>query len=908
MNLTTPSCPFTSIGFMAAPGQNEPLRLVGETNRTVELGNSSVQWSPTECADKQVRWLVGTSFTNIQNTSYNIALNRINFSALLCKPTYRIFSGRVTLPTNKTGNVLPDIDISDQANSHQLPNVTAEHFLRKLASGEWAPALSGALYVVASGGADRPDPVGSFGLSIPSLRVATNFSDLTDLEILLKQYFRSSASQMANLALKKPQAQNITTSATIIEQRLLLRGYSFYIIEVLLLGIVIGLGIIVTISHSGYQPRDPSSIGAIITLLSANPHFASYFNGMGKSTVEEIGQKLQSTRFRTGLASTDNVPAFRIEVGNRENEGSFTPKATLPRNDTVKWYMPMAVSITGRVLLIIVIILIIVVLEVLNKLSSRTEGISLIPRNDYVHYAWNYIPASITVGIAIFLGMVDFETRTFHPYFLLRKGPSTAAQTIYQDYISKMSTVAFFRAIRNRHKAVVATSIMTFIAPFLTIFVSNLFASEELYLQYPVLIRQQDWFNVTRLQEPLFAMSSSGGQTMGSAKAQYHQLYNLSFPKWTWDDLAIPQIEISSSELSLHDSSFLKSIEKLTVELPVVRARANCTVIEKNEYAKINETMPNGKYDTIYANLTVPMGCGSDRLITEANGGNIFQLTLYATICQKAGFKCDAAQGNYAGNDWTNFFDHPPGPIGYCPQFLVTRWGVRNNNLTDLSTLACRPFVEQVKANITFNYPEFTVDESSPPQVIAGTAQYLTNITINMPSAFFDMLFNGTDAVTTDEVSGPANVGRFKNATEKLYAQILAQYIDGNRTTSGVNAAELQATIGTPAQRLVQRPVSMRIIEALLIVVILCLIVTFFTIRFKEILPKSPHSIAAVASMVADLELLKDKAIPSGSEWLSDRTMKRGGVFDGWMFNMGWWTENDNSKKFGINIGRAKQD
>jgi len=78
------------------------------------------------------------------------------------------------------------------------------------------------------------------------------------------------------------------------------------------------------------------------------------------------------------------------------------------------------------------------------------------------------------------------------------------------------------------------------------------------------------------------------------------------------------------------------------------------------------------------------------------------------------------------------------------------------------------------------------------------------------------------------------------------------------------------------------------------------------TSNSKHVLPKNPCSIAAVASLLAGSEILE--LIPLGSEWCDDKELRRRGVFDGYLFSMGWWSKPGTSKRrFGIDIGKAEK-
>ena len=59
----------------------------------------------------------------------------------------------------------------------------------------------------------------------------------------------------------------------------------------------------------------------------------------------------------------------------------------------------------------------------------------------------------------------------------------------------------------------------------------------------------------------------------------------------------------------------------------------------------------------------------------------------------------------------------------------------------------------------------------------------------------------------------------------------------------------------------------------------------------RYVIPKNPCSITAVASLLADSNMMDEGVIPEGSEWLSDRELEQRGVSSGWTLRMGWWNK-----------------
>ena len=72
------------------------------------------------------------------------------------------------------------------------------------------------------------------------------------------------------------------------------------------------------------------------------------------------------------------------------------------------------------------------------------------------HYVWTYLPTTVLVVLVGLWRPVDYYCKALTPWAELRKGPATASKSILLDYISPVTPVSCYRAIRNKHWAVVA--------------------------------------------------------------------------------------------------------------------------------------------------------------------------------------------------------------------------------------------------------------------------------------------------------------------------------------------------------------------------------------------------------------------------------------------------------------------
>ena len=72
---------------------------------------------------------------------------------------------------------------------------------------------------------------------------------------------------------------------------------------------------------------------------------------------------------------------------------------------------------------------------------------------------------------------------------------------------------------------------------------------------------------------------------------------------------------------------------------------------------------------------------------------------------------------------------------------------------------------------------------------------------------------------------------------------------------------------------------------------------------YWNVLKNNPCSIAGMASLVIDSQLLTKNIIPRGAEWLSDEELMSQKVFGGWLYSLRWWPATDGKGcRFGVDI------
>lgn len=448
---------------------------------------------------------------------------------------------------------------------------------------------------------------------------------------------------------------------------------------------------------------------------------------------------------------------------------------------------------------------------------------------------------------------------------------------MFQDHLRRIPIATTLHALTNGRYALLAASISILLAPTLTIISSGLFTVQPVPLVFALNeARVVDWFNTTGTPE---SSEDSNAGLVASTIVQG----NMSYPAWTYDELALPLIALSSNE-----SAAGMNNGTVSVKTPALRGQAGCTVVPEDLIFSLTVTTGNG----MQINISSPTGCG--------NAGIIGQDSVYISD------SFSIPTTGYFG--WT--LDLPvQGPI--CAPLAIFYGQMVNNKTKHFTALLCTPSLERLEVNATLNVPDLAI--AAPPQILANSASYFSSWypsfvsmdfqTINVSSStntfdnFIDAIVWGKDGIPVAELTDPSRlIDGVTHVLRQLVAQTLNTDFRSSIAALPKNQTDipdkLQATYTSPNRtRLVQSTLSTRLLQGVLAALLLCAIVVFLLIDMRKVLPKQIGSVAAVASLLAGSRLLDEKEglIPPGAEWWSDKEWKQRGVWEQEAFRMGWW-------------------
>lgn len=862
--------------------------------------------------------------------------------ALVCKPSYSVRKGTVTLRKNANGAVAQSVAFDERDRPSAIPSVTSWDILREFAR------------TIAETSRSLPT-LNLQGFLSTSMSQQSPAADPEATMSELARLFRLITAQYANIYLKTAVQMPLLGNSTSQQARLTVDPLSFWLMEASLVFLVLLVGYLYRKSPAmSVAPGDPSTVAGLATILAQSKGTLSKLEGTGHVGIHELHRILQHDTFKTSTSMSSSAagegyvthPSFQIETATsapamRDSESKMSSGHDAARTpqlaSSVKWHEPFAVTLAGRVLVLAAIVALITTVELLYQRSARNNGLIAIPDpgNVLAHAAWTYVPTAVMVALSLALAALSTEAKLLSPYQQLRRNhgrprlsrvANAAADPLTRNYLPSLSVVALYRAVRGGDYAVALASLAAMLAPMLAIAAGGLYSVVAVPTTAPVRVLMLD----------AVVFNATDAADAGLVNAHLVLANNLSDPLWTSGEFALPRLSIVDSEDGVQRRGGDAPIPPgglLDVVLPASRARLNCTPATP---AQVN--------------------CGGDSVTGEAYTGRIGGVR----IEESREFSGDGPTSG--GTGWfgqvydltmvANQTAYLNGSQPWeCPQVMVAVGHQTAHFIDQVSHLACKPFIEETRVRARFRLPSWELDsppvavedgnarttvvvwDGASPDFITNSRLFASPLAHNVSdedlTSFFPLVVYGPDGVPIRElvaapVDDPDSV--FARAVDRTYALIMAQVLNHQRreVTRGGFAAgtetpeaarvfdgTLTGGAGRTEMRLLQNKVVTRVLEALLAAILACALMACVSLRSASgVLPKNPCSVAAVASLLEGSALLRQTLsltheVPDGdrsSHWPASWQTAAGrekwsrlGPYCG----MGWWDEDGRPVELG---------
>ncbi|KXG47473.1 Protein of unknown function DUF3433 [Penicillium griseofulvum] len=773
--------------------------------------------------------------------------------ALICKPSLMSMSLKAQAKASQSSSNARFEPLQSQ--NATLPGLTAGNLIRPALSGfentNGFRAIESHRRVVGSFSAQTQVALGMW------LTGATpNLEPLFEVDVLQNvtvSYYRAMTAQLLHLARSQHEATTYG-QAIVHENRVLVSQVPLRVMEALLsLGVLLLGSMIFFVSPETLAQWNPSYISSIVTILANSEDLRQSLRGTGAASMQDIYSRLAGQYYYS--QNTPRGSAILSMSGDYHELDHLNPPS-----EYVAW-KPFP-GLVSRASGFVIIAMIIAALEVVLHLSQAGNGIADISFNEYLHYLWTIIPASIMVIISIFYSSMDFNTRCLAPFARLKQSTgATLKHSLGLSFLDNLGLHHIFLAVGSRHFAVLATTLATGAAFFLTIVTSGLYSATDVPRHLGSNFTQNGSFPNPKSIAPAALNIDEFSEVTGIVTAKYILQDNLTFPSWTWDDLVLPEI-LPHSVLSLG------SMENSYVDIQVsaLRAAPSCQ-LQTRAYLNPNITMENNSTDKFRLTVNLPrLSCSNNTAV-----GNWTQEVFSGKQLQSQNF------GYSVHSPCSNPDPMNPGPKLWTNSYI---WGqLSNTSVKSITALRCMQYAETIDASIRLKLPGLEITPNHPPIPDESSAKLVPDVYVPMSEwwvlsdrasypmmdAFFHFLIAGKYGIPIEDLGAADQSEKVINAIKRQIRLITAQqfnYFSRRTSNETISRARLVGNITMPDRlRLVQDATSTRILEGILAAMLVLGILGSVIMNTDHVLPKNPCSIAAVASLLADSDLIDRQAL-----------------------------------------------
>ncbi|KAK5408058.1 hypothetical protein LTR06_007801 [Exophiala xenobiotica] len=820
-----------------------------------------------------------------------VYMNITRSAQLLCKPTYQIQKAHLSMNTTETFNgTSAELQILKDTEPWTLPDVHPwDIALAERSTYGWAE------HVVGPGGSS---PTGSLGggptvqlgygvepvltYSIPAQWIFAirqnealnhtnpHYLNETLLNAVANEYWGVYTALIAKQYMLNGPQTPLTGTVTILQQRLVVHQLSVRLMDGFLgLMSLLAAWVLYSVRNSKCAPREPSSLQGFAILLAASLAFVEVarswvFFQKEKYTVQDLDHQA----FSTEIEMIGNTASFKIVPLVSDQSPRKVPRIQKPGDVSVSWWQPMPLRWYCWLAMLLIFAGVVIALEILLHVSNKNSGLGSVYDQDWLHYTWTIVPATVTALLAMYVNAFDFNLKCLAPFYKLHQ-ESTFDQSIRLKPLDQVAAFAMIEGFRVRLPAVFLSTLAGFTGAFLTIIVSGIFSLSPVPYTAQTTVLGTSSFNAS-------ISSDLGYFGNGMAIADLVLYNNYSQPTWTYQDLAFPGIA-TDNNLQRYNlrSSHAASISTV---VPAIRSRLDCKLYPSLDTLCANLTW--GEYETESRTYLNPVAYALNQTVDQCSVE--FDNSLEV---QNDRYFAEMSENSYTSE----------GPYTYV-------WGrISDTKLVHFAAAICSEHIQQINTAASFKLPNYEIDATSPPEPIESTAKissipvlenradFLANtgLSSDVIDYFFQAAVYGVDGVDLSHLGSPAGseavVARIKQLTG-LYRAI--QYSTDARIDVA-NPEVFNATLTDPQNtRLVQNAASTHVLVGLLVFIMLSITLASLLMKTSMLVPMNPCSIAAMTSFLADSNIIRRDVIPEGSEWLDDKELKRRGIMQGMLFGV----------------------
>lgn len=732
--------------------------------------------------------------------------------------------------------------------------------------------------------------------------------------------------QIAKTHIFAPSTQPSSGTLHTMLRRLHVRGPSLWAI----LG-TLSLLLLLAVTQAIYVPRsvvscDVGSIGGLATVLARSPKLNSILSGSGAASVKSLEKLLEKKECCTVRQSDGSCAQFSIEIKTSDPSTQTTlPKLSQPANeDYMQWWHPFVLTHIAHIGTIILLLSIIVAIEMTLKVSNNSEGLGTINTAGNLRYLWRFLPAILFVAVRSIVDMMTFNLKVLLPYHDLRISPRESQTTIWDRELFSPAVVNVYSCIAHGHRNLLVMTIATLLAWPLTVISSGLFISSTFESTRAATVQVEDSIRYMSDGQTGDANAMTGVYSTEKLSLAMNE-GGIHAPSWTYDSFVFPRLSLD--EYIVQNAGQKDNISAIiriatpestfNFEMPAWRSSLACDyVADQNR----NITLDTTKDRKLQGNTPLPLF--PDVQLQTPEGCSALNFSLSYNLNPDSGVE-------------SYYVMKFPYKSPSCPYMVFLYGDLPKEGAMDgeFTMLSCRAWTSQMQVHTNISYPTLRILDARPDESKSIVLNSNFSGKTDQREPLFDKAFlvlggmyaptsthndiflpvlhvAGKSEKTLANFLGPTESAGFVEILSQLWSNAYVQLANIAGRVEGVDVGtQMPLTISGMVRdndrlRLVQDRVSTHLLSVLLGLIALCVSVSLFTTRTRRILPKNPCSIAAVASLIAGSDMVRE--IPAGSEWCGTTGLEKESVFEGKFFSMGWWTDGD-EQRFGIDVGKSRE-
>lgn len=707
--------------------------------------------------------------------------------------------------------------------------------------------------------------------------------------------------------------------------------------------VAVGAIVLVPIRARDVVTHKVGTIGSMVMVLANSQSFNALLQGYGQKKMEHIDRMLSAFTFQSLTATQPSSTSITTRLQDSVNSNP----TDLSCEERITWWRPIPLRPWIFTLISLLPLAVIATLEILQHLSERTNGITSIANPDtlLVTFGTRFVPSMLFMTVSILYDSIEFNVAVLAPFVRLKRGKTKGKPALSHTVIGRFSVESLGFSLWNRYWETAFATLAAFLGSFLTIAGSGLYTIESVPGPSPVTVQRVDLFDPTWSD----SVSDDGGAAISLTN---FAALNLSFPSWTTSELAFPELQLSSGDLSQIEST---SEPLITVRTPAVRGELQCSITSMEDMiVDVPQESPTDATLIVNGSTSVPSSCGEEASIVSWSSQQYLSLSSQPWLL---GQMLDLHPGdkNFAFGEFTLPLQNDSSPG--CPSLAFTFGNYTTRYLdfegtnmdappTWFTTMSCTQLMAEIQTDVTLSIPDFTVisavpDESTTKYLASGpsgqtafpwrpqlhfeleviiwdgnttyggfgspsVAQMYENPNYEV-DGFFSLLLHPSNGVYPEELVGPDNHGRLVDAIQGLYRRYMAQVantkmrvpVNGNTNPETYTATWMNTNRGV----LRQDWRSKLALQILLGVMFVCGVASYVLIETEEVLPHDPCSIAGLASLLAGSSICEDECVDSER---SEGGRIRGFPWESQLLSLGWWGLPGGGERFGIDVGSAR--